>query len=197
MPKRDQIDEFLLLSLEHERLGADVYRAALLCAIDARLAAEWRCCLDETLEHVNILEEVCKALGLDSERDFPRRDIGRRRGASLVEATLHAKDLGSHEAAQIIACECVVLAETKDHLDWELLGHVADALDGEAGEGLREACELVAEQEERHLQKSRAWCTQLWLRCLEIDPIPAAAPAVRSTVAPLGASGVLSCEAMS
>ena len=29
---------------------------------------------------------------------------------------------GNPHAAQIVAAECVVLAETKDHLDWELLG---------------------------------------------------------------------------
>ena len=29
---------------------------------------------------------------------------------------------GDPAAAQIVAAECVVLAETKDHLDWELLG---------------------------------------------------------------------------
>ena len=37
---------------------------------------------------------------------------------------------GNPAAAQIVAAECVVLAETKDHLDWELLGEVAKELSG-------------------------------------------------------------------
>lgn len=32
---------------------------------------------------------------------------------------------GNPEAAQIVAAECVVAAETKDHLNWELVGQAA------------------------------------------------------------------------
>ena len=42
-----------------------------------------------------------------------------------------AKAAGNPAAAQIVAAECVVLAETKDHLDWELLGEVAKELSGD------------------------------------------------------------------
>ena len=35
------------------------------------------------------------------------------------------------EAAEIVACECIVLAETKDHLNWELIHEIADKAKGE------------------------------------------------------------------
>jgi hypothetical protein len=34
-------------------------------------------------------------------------------------------EAGPPEAAQLVAAECVVEAETKDHLNWELLGQFA------------------------------------------------------------------------
>ena len=45
-------------------------------------------------------------------------------GNSLVAAMEMAQQAGDPAAAQIVACECVVLAETKDHTDWELIGQV-------------------------------------------------------------------------
>ena len=36
-----------------------------------------------------------------------------------------ALDAGKPEAAEIVAAECVVHAETKDHLNWELIGELA------------------------------------------------------------------------
>ena len=40
---------------------------------------------------------------------------------------------GKPEAAQLVAAECVVLAETKDHLNWELIGELAKKAKGEMG----------------------------------------------------------------
>ena len=40
------------------------------------------------------------------------------------------------DAAQIVAAECVVDAETKDHQNWELIGELSKKLGGE----LRRAC---------------------------------------------------------
>ena len=42
-------------------------------------------------------------------------------------------------AAELVACECVVLAETKDHADWELIGQCAKTLEGEEAQALQQA----------------------------------------------------------
>ena len=48
-----------------------------------------------------------------------------------------AKARGSAAAAQLVACECVILAETKDHQNWELIGHLAEHGQGEGTGVLR------------------------------------------------------------
>src|SRR5690349_23009812 len=42
-----------------------------------------------------------------------------------------AQASGPAEAAELAAAECVVLAETKDHANWELIGLVAASAPGE------------------------------------------------------------------
>ena len=75
------------------------------------------------------------------------------------------------EAAQLVACECVVLAETKDHLDWELLGKCAAKLGGQKGKVLKEAYEEIEDQEDEHLYHSRGWCRELWIDSLGMKAI--------------------------
>jgi hypothetical protein len=36
----------------------------------------------------------------------------------LVQAMQMTKESGKREAAELVACECVVLGETKDHQNW-------------------------------------------------------------------------------
>ena len=68
---------------------------------------------------------------------------------------------GNPEAAQLVACECVVLAETKDHLDWELIGKCAKQLSGEQAKVLKAAFEKIEDEEDEHLYHSKGWCREL------------------------------------
>lgn len=70
---------------------------------------------------------------------------------------------GNPEAAGLVACECVVLAETKDHADWELITKAAEKLTGKQQKTLQAAAEEVEEQEDEHLYHSKGWCRELWL----------------------------------
>jgi hypothetical protein len=92
-------------------------------------------------------------------------------GASLVEAMRSALGSGKPEAAQLVACECVVLAETKDHLDWELLGKCAEKgksmkLSAARVQALADAVEAVEDQEDEHLYHTKGWCRELWIQSL-------------------------------
>jgi hypothetical protein len=75
------------------------------------------------------------------------------------------------EAAQLVACECVVLAETKDHLDWELIGKCAEKLDGTQRQVLTAAYEEIEDQEDEHLYHSKGWCRELWIESLGMKAI--------------------------
>ena len=73
---------------------------------------------------------------------------------------------GNPEAAQLVACEAVVLAETKDHADWELLNKCAERATGTSGAALKAACEEVEDQEDEHLYHTKGWCRELWIKSL-------------------------------
>jgi len=94
-----------------------------------------------------------------------------RLGASLVEAMEMAKTEGSPVAAQLVACECVVIAETKDHANWELLSACAEQLKGAQRQALEEACDIVEDQEDEHLYHSKGYCRELWLESLGLAAV--------------------------
>jgi uncharacterized protein (DUF2342 family) len=60
----------------------------------------------------------------------------------------------------------VTLAETKDHLDWELLGQVAKKATGKAASALKKAVDEVEDEEDEHLYHTKGWCRELWMESL-------------------------------
>ena len=164
--KKETVENLILEALEHERGGVKVYEAALECVENEELEKEWTKYLSETENHVAVLLDVCTELGLDPERPTPAREIVRALGASLVKAMQAAKSAGKPEVAQLVACDCVVLAETKDHANWDLLGHVSEHMTGTSGKLLKEAVETIHEQEGEHLYHSKGWCRELALQGL-------------------------------
>ncbi len=166
-----QVEELVLQSLEHELGGVKVYTAAVACAVNADLKAEWTRYLGQTREHVRKLESACQALGIDSNKESPGRKVVRLLGGALVEAMNLARAAGDPPAAELVACECVVLAETKDHADWELLGKCAAHLDDEVASALKEISEEVEDEEDEHLYHSKGWCRELWLKSLGINAV--------------------------
>jgi rubrerythrin len=164
-----QVHELLLQSLEHERGGVKVYKAAIGCAQRTDLRSEWTRYLAQTQEHVVALTRVCEVLGLDPFASTPGTMIVRATGNALLQSIEAAASAGNPAAAQIVAAECVVLAETKDHLDWELLGEVARELTGREQEVLLEAYERIEDEEDEHLYHTQGWCRELWLESLGLD----------------------------
>jgi ferritin-like metal-binding protein YciE len=164
-----QFIELLLQSLEHERGGVKVYTTALKCAQRPDLQAEWEKYLSQTEEHVSTLTELCEVFDIDPFTMTPGTQIVKALGTSLVEAMNTALAAGDPTAAQLVATECVVLAETKDHLNWELLGEAAKTLSGEEREALQEAYEKIEEQEDEHLYHTQGWCRELWLESLGLE----------------------------
>ena len=168
---RKQLEELILQSLEHERGGVEVYRTALESAVNADLRREWTEYLEQTRRHVQIMERICRKLEIDPEATTPGREIVRDLGASLVAAMKKAQAAGEPSAAQLVACECVVLAETKDHADWELLGKCAKQLGGGQRDALTEAYDEVEDQEDEHLYHTAGWSRELWIQALGMPAV--------------------------
>jgi len=166
-----QLENFILQSLEHELGGVKVYTAAVQCAINPDLKKEWTKYLAQTEQHVEKLRSLSVALGIDPNKETPGRPVVRVVGAALVEAMKLAQQAGNPEAAQIVACESVVLAETKDHADWELLNKCAEHLDEAVAAPILEIAREVEDEEDEHLYHSKGWCRELWLKSLGIPAV--------------------------
>ena len=163
MALNSQLRELLLQALEHERGGVLVYQTALECVQNDDLQEEWEKYLQQTEKHVQVLTATCAALGLDPDEMTPGRKIVQQSGKSLVVTMKMALAAADPAAAELVACDCVVLAETKDHANWELIGLCAKGLEGEAAAALMQAYEQVEDEEDEHLYHSKGWCRELWL----------------------------------
>ena len=169
--KDEQVAELLYQALETEMGGTQIYETALRCAVNADLKKEWEEYLQQTREHEAIVLEVMDQLGLDPETETPGRQVVRHIGESLVEAMEMALDAGKPEAAQVVACECIVLAETKDHLNWELIHEVAQKAKGKQKEALKAAYDRVEDQEDEHLYHTTGWGRELWIESLGMPAV--------------------------
>jgi rubrerythrin len=172
---REELDNLLYEALETEEGGVKVYETALGAAVNEDLRQEWEEYLEQTRRHVQIVRELFDSLGLDPSQETPGRKVVRTIGEALVEAMELAQKSAPPEAAQIVAAECVVLAETKDHLNWSLLGQLAKELEGDAAEAIATAVEEVEDEEDEHLYHSQGWARELWLDNLglaaELPPV--------------------------
>ena len=109
--------------------------------------------------------------GFDPEKETPGRKVVRHTGESLVKAMEMALKSGEVGAAQLVAAESVVLAETKDHLNWQLIGEAAKKTKGEEAKALKAAHEEVEKEEDQHLYHTAGWARELWLEALGIKAV--------------------------
>jgi hypothetical protein len=163
--------ELLYQALETEMGGVLVYRTAVRCAVNEELRREWQEYLEQTEQHVQILRDVFEKIGLDAEMETPGRKVVHHIGESLVKAMEMALAAGDPAAAELVAAECVVSAETKDHQNWELLGEAATKMKDEAGRAIREAYAQVEEQEDEHLYHTKGWSRELWIHSLGMPAV--------------------------
>jgi hypothetical protein len=138
---------------------------------NAELKEEWEKYLQQTTHHVEIVEGLFDAFALDPLADTPGRAVTRHIGASLVHAMEMALEASSPTRAELVAAECVTLAETKDQLNWELLGEVAQRIKGARGKALRAALEEVEEEEDEHLYHTTGWERELWFESLGMPSV--------------------------
>ncbi len=169
--KKEQLHELLYQSLETEAGGVQVYETAIQCAVNKDLKEEWQKYLDQTRNHEHIMRELVEKVGLDPAAETPGRQIVRHKGESLVQAMKMALKGNNPQAAQLVAAECVVTAETKDHQNWELLSQAAEKLSGEEAKALKQACEQVEDEEDEHLYHSMGWSRELWIDSLGLPAV--------------------------
>ena len=168
----EQLKELLYQMLETELGGVKVYTTALECVVNDDLKEEWTKYLAQTERHVEVMRQLFGTLSLDPDKQTPGRQVVRHIGESLVQAMQMALGSGGKpEAAELVACECVVFAETKDHLNWELLSKYAEKSGGSEKPALMAACKEVEDQEDEHIYHSKGWCRELWIQSLGMPAV--------------------------
>jgi ferritin-like metal-binding protein YciE len=170
----DELDDFLagtglngpfvadLLSdmLAHERCGAHLYRSVADRTNNPILKRRYEHFGKETIEHVQILERLIKRLGGDPGYVSPPARATEKAGTMLLESTFLMTGSVDLMSQELVMLDAVLLAEAKDHANWSCLSTLVDkAPEGEVRDALREACQVVEQQEDEHLR----WATDM--RC--------------------------------
>lgn len=166
-----QVRELLYQALETEIGGVQIYEEAVRCAVNEDLKMEWQKYLEETRQHVEIVTQVFADLDLDPDVETPGREVVLFKGQALIKSMEMARKAGDPTAAQLVAAEAVVDAETKDHSNWELIGKIAEKASGKTASVLQAAYEQVEEEEDEHLYHTMGWVRELWIESLGMPAV--------------------------
>lgn len=192
MAKKSPIEatlvDLLYQALETEQGGIKVYQTAITCAVNKDLREEWKEYLEETRTHEKVLLNVFKEFGLDPDARPPSRDIVGGIGDALVASMEKAKATVTPEQAELVACEAVVLAETKDHTNWELLAFVVEKGSHEHRAVLKAAVEAVEDDEDHHLYHTKGWCRESWIKALGFPAVLPPPEEVKKVETAIGAA---------
>lgn len=186
--KDEQVRELLYQALETELGGVQIYTTAIRCAENDDLKEEWEKYLDQTRNHVTIMEDVLTKLDLDPDEETPGRKVVRTIGEALVQSMEMALSDGQPGAAQLVAAEAVVLAETKDHHNWHLIGEVAKKVKGDVAKVLKEAHDEVEHEEDEHLYHTKGWARELWIESLGMKAVLPPPEEVKKVETAIGAA---------
>ena len=186
--KDEQVRELLYQALETELGGVEVYTNALKCVENDDLKEEWEKYLDQTKNHVKIVQEVITKLGLDPDEETTGRQVVRNIGESLVDSMQLALSEGEPGAAQLVAAEAVVLAETKDHQNWHLIGEIIKTAKGELAKALKDAHDQVEPEEDEHLYHTKGGARELWIESLGMKAVLPPPEEVKEVETAIGAA---------
>jgi hypothetical protein len=156
--------------------------------VNDELKEEWEKYLEQTRNHVQIVQDVMVEFGLDPQTETPGRKVVRHIGGSLLEAIEMARSEGEPEAAQVVAAEAIVLAENKDHLNWHLLGEAASKLKGDKAKAIKDAHEQVEDEEDEHLYHTMGWARELWMESLGMKAVIPPPEEVKEVKTAIGAA---------
>lgn len=148
---RDRLSKFLAV----ERGGLILYERALEIVADAEVSRKLIEFVEQTRKHETILLRVVTQLGFDPAYISPGARLADKKARALLATMTNANGLSSG-GSELDAIENIVLAETKDHADWELLGKIArQAEDERIREALKPAVAEVEPEEDEHLNSAK------------------------------------------
>jgi rubrerythrin len=162
---KDILSEFLAV----EKGGQKLYEKALGLVSDAEVRKKFSEYLKQTINHQKVLIEVIEQLGGNTRMMSGTAKVATKKAQGLL-ATMGRAGLSKDEG-ELNAIENIVLAETKDHADWELIGKIArQTTDSRLREILGPAARMVEQEEDEHLNWTRKKLGELQMEALVKDP---------------------------
>jgi rubrerythrin len=157
----DVLSEFLAVEMGGQKL----YEKALGLVSDSEVRTKFREFHRQTLKHQKILTDVIHRLGGNPRAQSPTAKVATEKAQALLRS-MDRNGL-SKDQAELNAIENIVLAETKDHADWELIGKIArQATEDRLREVLGAAAGEVEQEEDEHLNWTRKKLGELQLEAL-------------------------------
>jgi len=164
----DKLSEFLMV----EQGGLELYRVAASRAEIPELRQRYEEFGRQTARHREVLTRLIQQLGGDPNYVSPTARAAQVKAAKLVESALVVDGLAPIEI-QISDLENVLLAETKDHADWQLLSQLAtQPIDDAVKQAVAAAVKEVEQEEDRHVEWARQTLGQLCLQMVTQGPAP-------------------------
>jgi rubrerythrin len=157
----DVLSEFLAVEMGGQKL----YEKALGLVSDSEVRNKFREFHKQTLKHQKVLTDVIHRLGGNARAQSATAKVATEK-AQALRRSMDAAGL-SKEQAELNAIENIVLAETKDHADWELIGKIArQSTDDRLREILGAAASEVEQEEDEHLNWTRKKLGELQMEAL-------------------------------
>src|SRR4051812_3276616 len=143
----DKLSEFLMV----EQGGLQLYRvAAERCTLPA-LKEHYQEFGEQTARHRLAHAQLIQALGGEPDYVSPTARLAQVKATKLIESASIVDGLAPEEL-MANDLENVLLAETKCHLDWELMSRLAEQVTDAKFQGaLQQAVQEVETQEDQHV----------------------------------------------
>ena len=157
----DVLSEFLAVEMGGQKL----YEKALTLVADSEVKSKFHEFHRQTIKHQKVLTDVINKLGGNTRT----QSAGAKVATEKAQALLRSMDGNglSKDQAELNAIENIVLAETKDHADWELMGKIArQSNDDRLREVLGAAASEVEQEEDEHLNWTRKKLGELQMEAL-------------------------------
>ena len=138
--------EFLSQMLAVEKGGVMLYEKALNGLSNEDLRENLEEFLEQTHRHVELCEEMLEQAGGSADESSPAADAAQEKAEGLISVEVQ------EEMSDFNNIENLVLAETKDNWNWEMLAEISKSIkDRELRSAISRAVKEVAKQERRHV----------------------------------------------
>lgn len=147
------IADMLSAALTHERCGTHLYRSVAGRTHNPVLKARYEEFGEETMHHVQVLEELIAGIGGDPQYVSPAARAVQGMDTAVLESTFRADGTLDPMVREMAMLDAVLLAETIDHANWANLAQLAEDLDeGPVRQALTAAVTEVGPEEDDHLR---------------------------------------------